>query len=77
VVDGDISAYRDQCLGAMWLTGRKWVDLCLWAPDLADIGRDLTIVRIERDDNEIQALDVDLIAFHKRVDSLTKQLQKN
>lgn len=76
VVDGDLSAYRDQCLGAMWLTGRKWVDLCLWAPDLADIGRDLTVHRIERVEAEIQALEADLLAFWRLVDELTAKLGK-
>lgn len=76
VVDGDVSAYRDQCLGAMWLTGRRWVDLCLWAPDLADIGRDLTVHRIERVDAEIEALEADLLAFWRMVDGLTAKLAK-
>lgn len=65
---GDISAYLDQCKGAMWLTGRKWVDLVLWAPDLEPIGRHLTIIRIERDEEEIQALEDDLMTFAKMVE---------
>ena len=76
VVDGDISAYVDQCVGAMWLTGRKWVDLVLWAPDLASIGRDLTIHRIERDQAAIDALESDLLAFWRRVQDLTARLQQ-
>lgn len=75
VVDGDISAYRDQCLGALWLTGRKWLDLCLWAPDLEPIGRELTVIRIERDEAEIQALEADLIAFWRRVQQLEARLR--
>lgn len=64
---GDISAYIDQINGALWLLGRKWVDLVLWAPDLACIGRHLTIRRIERDENAIQALEDDLMGFAKMV----------
>jgi len=60
---GDISAYTDQILGAMWLTGRKWCDLVLWAPDLERIGRHLTIVRITRGEEKIQALEDDLLLF--------------
>jgi exodeoxyribonuclease (lambda-induced) len=75
VVDGDISAYRDQCLGAMWLLGRQWVDLVLWAPDLACIGRDMTIIRITRDDDAINALEADLVDFMRRVDALVKSLR--
>lgn len=75
MVDGDISAYRDQCMGAMWLTGRKWVALTLWAPDLADIKRDLTVIRIDRDEAEIEALAADLTAFWRRVQELEKRLR--
>ncbi|OWT69240.1 exonuclease [Achromobacter sp. HZ28] len=76
VVDGDISDYRDQCNGAMWLLGRKWVDLVLWAPDLAAIGRELTIVRIERDDDEIDELVADLMAFERLVSKYENLLRK-
>ena len=64
VVDGDISAYRDQCLGYLWLLGRQWVDLVLWAPDLEAAGRKgLHIVRIERNEDDIEKLEADLMAF--------------
>jgi exodeoxyribonuclease (lambda-induced) len=75
VVDGDISAYRDQCVGALWLTGRKWCDLTLWAPDLAGIGRDMTVIRIERDEAEIERLADDLTAFWRRVQELELRLR--
>jgi hypothetical protein len=61
--NGDLSEYRDQCLGGLWLTGREWLDLVLWAPALEPIGRALTIKRITRDDDEIEALEADLLAF--------------
>lgn len=76
VVDGDISEYRDQCNGAMWLLGRKWVDLILWAPDLEAIGRHLTVLRIERDDNAINELEADLLQFAALVSSHESQLLK-
>ena len=76
VVDGDISEYIDQCNGAMWLLGRKWVDLVLWAPDLKPIGRDMTIHRIERNDDAINALEVDLLQFAALVETLESQLLK-
>lgn len=64
---GDISAYMDQCIGAMWLLHRQWVDLVLWAPDLKCIGRHLTIYRIDRDDDAIESLESDLIDFNRLV----------
>lgn len=59
VADGDLSAYMDQCIGYLWLLGRQWVDLVLWAPDL-DL---LVIHRINRDEDAIEALEADLMAF--------------
>lgn len=61
--DGDISDYRDQCLGGLWLTGRAWIDLVLWCPALEPVGRHLTIHRITRNEDAIQALEDDLMAF--------------
>lgn len=63
VGQGDLSEYMDQCIGGLWLTGRQWIDLVLWAPALEPIGRALTIHHITRDEDAIEALEVDLIAF--------------
>lgn len=63
VADGDISAYMDQCLGYLWLLGRQWVDLTLWCPDLNHIA----IHRITRDEDAIEALEADLMAFARLV----------
>lgn len=63
VVEGDISEYRDQINGYLWMLGRQWVDLVLWAPDLADLGLAMKVIRIERDEEAIAALEADLIAF--------------
>lgn len=59
LADGDISEYRDQCMGYMWLLGVMWVDLCLWVPDL----NHLKIIRLRRDENEIEQLEEDLQDF--------------
>lgn len=71
VVDGDISDYRDQCVFAMWLLVRRWVDLSLWCPDL----NLLHTIRIERDEDEISALEADLLAFDQLVDGLAAKLR--
>lgn len=59
VAEGDLSNYRDQCLGYLWLLGRQWVDLVLWVPDL----NHLAIHRVERDEDAIEALEADMVAF--------------
>lgn len=69
---GDVSEYMDQCLGYLWLLGRQWVDLCLWVPDM----QHLTIRRITRDDNAIEALESDLMAFAGLVRGFEGTLRK-
>lgn len=63
VAEGDVSAYMDQCLGYLWLLGRQWVDLVLWAPDLGH----MVIKRITRDEAAIEALESDLMEFARLV----------
>lgn len=75
VADGDISAYIDQCNGYLWLLGRQWVDLCLWAPDLESLGLHCTIRRIHRDEAAIEALESDLMAFAKLVKEYEAKLK--
>lgn len=75
VADGDISAYIDQCLGYLWLLGRQWVDLVLWAPDLESLGLHCTIIRIDRDEAAIEALETDLLDFAKLVKGYEDKLR--
>lgn len=70
-VDGDISEYMDQCLGYLWLLGRQWVDLVIWIPDLDQ----MAIRRIHRDEDAIEALEADLVAFAALVDEQEKKLR--
>lgn len=74
VVEGDHSAYLDQINFALWLLGRKWCDLVLWAPDLP--AGQLTVRRIKRDDDAIEALETDLVAFEKLVTKLELSLRR-
>lgn len=71
VADGDVSAYMDQCLGYLWLLGRQWVDLVLWVPDLGH----MTIKRITRDEDAIEQLEADLMAFARLVQNYEKTLR--
>lgn len=74
MVSGEVSAYTDQINGALWLLGRKWCDLILWCPDLP--AGSMRIVRINRDEAAIEALEADLLAFEKVVSTLAADLQK-
>lgn len=72
LVDGDHSAYMAQILGGLWLLGRQWCDLILWAPDLP-FGR-MQITRIERDEVAIKALADKLLAFDAIVEAHFERL---
>jgi hypothetical protein len=76
IVEADHSDYIDQCNGAMWLLGRKWVDLVLWAPDIAAAGgKGLHIVRVTRNDDVVNELEADLMAFAALVDDFERRLR--
>ena len=62
MVDEDISEYRQQCVGGLWLLHREWCDLTLWAPDL----RFMHVIRIERNEAEIETLSMGLLEFDRR-----------
>ena len=63
VGNGDVSDFIDQCMFGLWLTGRQWIDLVVWVPSLEH----LSIKRIDRDEDAIEALEADLMAFAKLV----------
>ena len=73
VVDRDITEYIDQVNGGMWLLGRKWCDVILWAPDLPH--QQLTVRRINRDDDDINALEADLLSFERIVTEYENKLR--
>lgn len=76
IVGGDdIADFVDQCNFGLWLTGRKWIDLCIWVPALSGIGLSLTVHRIERDENAIEALESDLMLFAQMVDEFERKLR--
>lgn len=72
MVDGDISQYIDQCLGYLLFLSRQWVDLVLWVPDLGF----MKIIRIERDEDAIEALETDLMEFARSVTSYESKLRE-
>jgi exodeoxyribonuclease (lambda-induced) len=72
-VMNDFSQYLDQCYGAMWLLGLKWVDLVLWAPDLEP---QIKIHRIARDEEKIADLELHLLKLRDQVMNFQARLQQ-
>src|SRR3990172_10305435 len=60
-----------QCQGQLWVTGRAWVDLMFYNPDLPH-----AIIRIPRDDGYIAALGACVNAFCDRMDDAHEWLRK-
>lgn len=65
--DRNFDEWIHQIQGGLWLTGRLWCDLVVYDPRLAPIGRDLFLVRIQRDESFIEQLEADLLEFAERV----------
>jgi len=59
----DESDFEDQCMFGLWITGRQWIDLVVWVPSLEH----MVIKRITRDEDAIEALESDLMAFSRLV----------
>lgn len=76
LLTGDTSDVIDQCDGGMWITGRLYWDFCLYCPALKPIDRALTIHRIERNDDRIEALEKDLMAFAALVADFEQKLRQ-
>lgn len=75
VVDGDITAYIDQCDMNTWAWVLDWIDLILWVPDLPNEAARLTVIRLHRNQDRIDALLADLVEFDRTVDCYADKLR--
>ena len=75
LLENDIESCTDQVQGQLWITGRKWSHFVLYCPALKVIGKDLTIIQVERDDDYIEALEADMWEFDRLVTKYEQQLR--
>lgn len=73
---GDVAEYMHQMQGGMWITGRKWCDFIMYVPDLENVGKDLYVKRIARDDEFIDNMVRELTRFQGLVASYEQILRK-
>ena len=73
--DSVIAEYMDQIDGGMWLAVWDWIDLVVYTPWLASVGKEMFVRRIHRDEARIEALEADLIAFQRVVGRYEAQLR--
>jgi len=64
---GDVSEYIHQMQGGLWITGRQWCDFIMYVPDLEQVGNDLYVKRIHRDDDFIDEMVRQLLRFRSNV----------
>jgi hypothetical protein len=67
------SGHRAQVQGCLWLTGREWFDFCSYSPDLPD-NLSLYVYRVERDEDYIKALELEVGIFLLEVDQMYQKL---
>lgn len=69
-----VDEYIDQIQGGLWITGRKWCDFIMYCPWLEPVGKELFVKRVNRDDDYIEALEQDLLAFNEMVNQYVGQI---
>lgn len=76
LLDGKAPAkYRNQMLWQMACTERAWCDFVSFDPRLPE-DLQLFVVRFERDDEAIKAMEDEVLAFLSEVDDIIKRLRK-
>jgi len=63
----DLSEYEHQVQGGMWIRGWEWVDNIIWMPHLKNVRNEMLVKRVYRDDDFIEKLEMDLLAFDARI----------
>lgn len=76
LLERDISDCMDQVQGGMWVTGRKGAHFVLYCPGLKKVNKHLTIFDVPRDDNYIEHMERDLLAFNALVNQYVDILKK-
>lgn len=76
LIDGDVGEVNTQMQGSLMVTGREWCDFILYCPALANIGRDLTVIRFDRDQDIITPLQESLEQFNEVVDHYRRILEQ-
>ena len=76
LLEDDWSTLTDQVQGCLWITGRKWWDQCLYCPALEPVCKHFIRLRVERDDNHIEAMETELMQFARLVSQYEGSLRK-
>lgn len=75
MLEGDLADIQDQMQMNMWLSDREWWHFGLYCPQLESIGRDLLLIKVERDEEYIAGMTADLEEFNQLVESYKKKIE--
>ncbi|KVN83477.1 lambda exonuclease family protein [Burkholderia ubonensis] len=67
-IDNDYGKFFDQVQGGMWLSHKGWWDFCIYCPALRAINGHFVRWRTRRDDEHIERMSIDLLAFDNLVE---------
>jgi putative phage-type endonuclease len=73
-VNGVPEEYVPQIQGALWVTGRQWIDFVSYDPDTADEFK-LLIIRVEHDEEYIADLEREILLAELEVNELVTKLK--
>jgi hypothetical protein len=76
-IECDLSEFADQVQGGMWITGREFWHFALYCPALEPIGKELWWREWKRDDDYIERMERDLVAFNALVCSNERRLRED
>ncbi len=68
ILGHDFSEFVAQCQAGLWLSGRQWWDFGLYCPALEAAGRQLTMKRMPRDEDFIDAMEQRALKFDALVE---------
>ena len=71
-----IAEYEMQIRGGLWLKRWKWIDLVVYTPWLASIGKDMFIHRFHRDESVIEDMESKLFVFSRLVNEIVGRLKR-
>ena len=74
LLEKEIGDCMDQIQGGLWITGRQWCDFILYCTALACVARDLTVIRVNRDDNYIATMVDDLVEANRLVETYMQKI---
>ncbi|WP_109479192.1 lambda exonuclease family protein [Paraburkholderia sp. C35] len=73
-LDYDYGKFEDQVMGGLWITNKRWWDFCVYCPAMRAVNGHFVRWRVRRDENYIDTMVRDLLAFDNLVEEYRLKL---